>query len=221
MKRRTPLKSVRRGGRPSRADALRLRQRILEAATELFLEQGYGSTTIEAVAVRAGISKRTFYHRFDDKEKLFAAVVHDIIAQIRPPAEVPLIEGATVHDALRRLAGMILRAALSPKAIALHRLVMAESARFPELVRAVHADGSTREAISLIADLLARELRDPRLSAENRTFAAEQFIYMVVALPQRRAMGFGKPMTVPEIDGWADRVVALFLDGSRRMISAG
>jgi len=214
MDRRKATKAVGRGGRPSRADALRLRRRILEAATELFLAEGYGSTTIEAVAARAGISKRTFYHRFDDKSALFAAVVHEIIEQIRPPAGVPLIEGATLRDVLRRLAGMIVRAALSPQAIALHRLVMAESARFPELVRAVHGDGSAREATTLIGGLLARE-PSSTLSAEKRAFAAEQFISMVVTLPQRRAMGYGTPMTAAELDVWADKTVDLFLNGCR------
>jgi AcrR family transcriptional regulator len=215
MERRKASKTAGRGGRPSRADALRLRQRILEVATELFLAEGYGSTSIEAVAARAGISKRTLYHRFDDKSALFAAVVHDIIAQIRPPAGVPLIEGATLHEVLRRLAAMILRAALSPQALALHRLMMAESARFPDLVRAVHGDGSTREASALIGGLLARDLRDSPLTAENRAFAAEQFIFMVVSLPQRRAMGYGTPMTAAELDAWADKSVALFLNGCR------
>jgi TetR/AcrR family transcriptional regulator, mexJK operon transcriptional repressor len=215
MERRKASKTTGRGGRPSRADALRLRQRILEVATELFLAEGYGSTSIEAVAARAGISKRTLYHRFDDKSALFAAVVHEIIAQIRPPADVPLIEGATLHDVLRRLAGMILRAALAPKALALHRLVMAESARFPELVRAVHGDGSTREATTLISGLLARDLRNSKLNAENRAFAAEQFIFMIVSLPQRRAVGYGTPMTAAELDAWADKSVALFLNGCR------
>jgi len=204
-----------RGGRPSRAEALRLRERILIAATELFLAEGYGSTTIEAVAARAGISKRTFYDRFDDKAVLFAAVVHRIIDAIRPPPDVPLIEGAALPAILRRLAGFILKAALAPQAIALHRLVNAESARFPELVRAVASDGSTREGITLISDLLARKLRRSKLSAEDRAFAAQQFIYMVVTLPQRRAMGFGPPMTLAELESWADRVVGLFLRGCR------
>ncbi|MHB8476991.1 MAG: TetR/AcrR family transcriptional regulator [Steroidobacteraceae bacterium] len=223
MERRKATKTTGRGGRPSRADALRLRQRILETATQLFLAQGYGSTSIEAVAARAGVSKRTLYHRFDDKAALFTAVVHQIIEQIRPAAGVPLIEGATVRDILGRLAAMMLRAALSPPAIALHRLVMAESARFPELVRAVHGDGSAREAITLISGILAQELRDSKLSAEQRAsaaeqraFAAEQFIFMVVTLPQRRAMGYGKPMTAAELDVWADKVVSLFLNGCRQ-----
>jgi TetR/AcrR family transcriptional repressor of mexJK operon len=215
MDRRKATKSVGRGGRPSRADALRLRQRILEVATELFLAEGYGSTTIEAVAARAGISKRTLYHRFDDKSALFAAVVHDIIEHIRPPPDVALVEGATLRDVLRRLAAMILRAALAPKALALHRLVMAESARFPELIRAVHNDGSTREATALIGGLLARDLHESKLNAENRVFAAQQFIVMVVSQPQRRAMGYGAPMTPAELDIWADKCVSLFLDGCR------
>src|SRR5271166_3392818 len=116
---RKATKAVARGGRPSRADALRLRERILVAGTELFLAEGYGSTTIEAVAARAGVSKRTFYDRFDDKSVLFAAVVHRIIGQIRPPAEVPLLAGADLPSVLRSLAGLILRAALSPQGIAL------------------------------------------------------------------------------------------------------
>ena len=213
--RRSPTRKARHGGRPSRAAALELRDRILEVATELFLTEGYGSTSIEAVAARAGISKRTFYHRFDDKAALFAAVVHRIIEQIRPPPGVPLLEGATLQEILRRLAGLILRAALSPQAIALHRLVTAESARFPNLVRAVYDEGWAQEATTLIGDLLARELRDARLTVELRSFAAAQFLHMVVAQPQRRIMGLGVPMTPSELDAWADDAVNLFLNGCR------
>jgi TetR/AcrR family transcriptional regulator, mexJK operon transcriptional repressor len=206
-------KAARRSGRPSRADALLLRERILEVATELFLDQGYGSTTIEAVAMRAGISKRTFYDRFDDKAILFAAVVHRIIGQLRPPPEVPLLAGATLPIMLRRLAGLILHAALSPQGIALHRLITSESARFPELAFAVESDASQSEAISLIGDLLARALPNAKITAETRRFAAEQFIHMVATVPRRRAMGYGTPMNTAELDVWADYVVALFLGG--------
>lgn len=190
-----------------------MRERILEVATQLFLAEGYGSTSIEAVAESAGISKRTFYHRFDNKAALFAAVVHRIIEQIRPPPGVPLLEGPSLHDILRRLAGLILRAALSPQAIALHRLVTAESMRFPNLTRAVYDEGWANEATKLIGDLLARELHHVRLSAHMRGFAAMQFLHMVVTLPQRRIMGLGLPMTPKELEGWADNAVRLFLNG--------
>lgn len=206
---------ARRGGRPSQAEAARLRERILAAATGLFLAEGYGTTSIEAVAAQAGISKRTFYHRFDNKAALFAAVVHRIIQQIRPPPEVPLLEGSNLHNILRRLAGLILGAALSPPAIALHRLVTAESARFPNLARAVYDEGWAHEATRLIGDLLARELRGVRLSAQMRHFAAMQFLHMVATLPQRRIMGLGQPLTPRELDQWAENAVRLFLNGCR------
>jgi TetR/AcrR family transcriptional repressor of mexJK operon len=209
----TKLKAVRKSGRPPRADALKLRSRILQVATELFLEQGYGSTSIEAVAARAGVSKRTFYDRFDDKAALFTAVVHSIIEHIRPPANVPLLAGASLPEILERLAGLILRAALSPQALALHRLVTGESSRFPELALAVETEGRQSEATDLIAGLLAREQRNPKIDSEDQRFAADQFIYMVVTLPQRRALGFGVPMTAAELDAWAHKVVILFLEG--------
>src|SRR5258708_22827569 len=106
------------GGRPSREQAARLGERILDAATHLFMSHGYGATSIEAVARRARVSKRTFYHRFDDKPALFVAVVHRIIDALRPPADLPLLEG-DLQEVLQRLAGFILRAALAPPAAAL------------------------------------------------------------------------------------------------------
>ncbi len=213
--RRAPPRKSGRGGRPSSSAALQLADRILEAATDLFLMEGYGSTSIEAVATRAGVSKRTFYHRFEDKAALFVAVVHRIIGQIRPPPGVPLIQGTNLEDTLRRLAGIILHAALAPQAIALHRLITAESARFPNLVRAVYDEPGTKEAIALIADLLAREIPDPRLTLELRRFAATQFLHMVAALPQRRSMGLGSPMSAKELTAWAHATVSLFLNGCR------
>ncbi len=210
-------KPLRKTGRPSRADALLLRQRILEAATQLFLDHGYGPTSIEAVAARAGVSKRTFYDRFDDKPALFAAVVHGIIEKIRPDADVRLLDGATLTAVLRHLARLMLQAALSPPAIALHRLVTGESKRFPELAHAVENDGIKSEAISIIGGMLARELPGVPLNEAIRRFAAEQFIDMVIIVPQRRAMGFGTPMTNVELDAWAAQVVAFFLHGYHGM----
>jgi TetR/AcrR family transcriptional repressor of mexJK operon len=203
----------RRGGRPSQADAARLGDHILEIATELFLTEGYGSATIEAVAARAGVSKRTLYHRFEDKSALFIAVVHRIVSQIRPPPGVALLEGSNPHEILRRLAGFVLQAALSPQAIALHRLVMAEAARFPELVRAVYDEGWADEAAALIGSVLGRALRGARPSPRAGAFAAEQFLQMVVTVPQRRALGIGVPMTPAELDSWVEDTVRLFLEG--------
>ena len=181
----------------------------------LFLAQGYGATSIEGVARRAGISKRTFYHRFDDKPMLFGAVVHRIIDRLRPPANVPLLDGADLPEILQRLARIILRGAVSAPAIALHRLIVAESARFPELASVATEQGPTREGIRLIAGVLDAEIRAGNLRLEDPAFAAELFLHMVISLPQRRALGLGIAMTSDELDAWACDVVNLFLNGCR------
>ena len=206
---------VRRSGRPSKADAEQLAHRIVDAASDLFFTLGYGATTIEAVAQRAGISKRTFYHRFENKSALFGAVVHRTIERLRPPANVRLIRGNNLAEVLHGLAMLILHAALSPPAIALHRLIIGESGRFPDLATAVANEGASEEGVRLIAGLLDRATQAGKLAIDNSTFAAEQFLHMLVAGPQRRAMGIGVPMSPAEIDAWVSNVVNLFLNGCR------
>lgn len=205
----------RRGGRPSREDAARLGERILDAATELFLAEGFGVTSIEAVARRARISKRTFYHRFPDKAALFGAVIHRIIERLRPPGDVPLYEGGNLDEVLRRLARLILRAALAPTALSLNRLMVAEAQRFPELAMIAAREGSRDEAVRQIAALLDREMRVSGLAIDRPQFAAEQFLEIVIATPRRQALGLGNPMTEAELNTWADNCVNLFLNGCR------
>jgi TetR/AcrR family transcriptional repressor of mexJK operon len=205
----------RRGGRPSHAEAEQLGETILDVATELFLTEGYGATSIEAIARRARIAKRTFYSRFHDKAELFGAVVHRVIERLRPRSDADLFDGGTLEEILTRLAQFILRAALTSQALALHRVILAEATRFPELAAAVTEQGGSREAVGRIAALLEREARAGRLAPENAPFAAAQFLQMVVALPQRRALGLGTPMTPRELEGWARDTVALFLNGCR------
>ncbi len=207
----------RQGGRPPRLLAEQIREQILEVATPLFLTEGYGATSIEAVAKRAGMSKRTLYSRFRDKPELFGAVVHRLVERLRPANASPeqFFEGASIEAILQRLAQVILRAALSPAALALQRVILAEATRFPELAAAVNQEGTRREAIKRIAALLEGERVAGRLSLSSAEFAAEQFLHMVVAGPQRRALGLGKPMIESELDAWGRDAVDLFLNGCR------
>jgi len=209
------MSEVRPGGRPSRAASERLGDLILDAATELLLRHGFGATSIDAVARRVRISKRTFYHRFPNKEALFAAVVHRIIKRLRPTAGTALIAGVDLQAVLERLATLILRAALSPQAIALHRLIVGESARFPELAGVMAREGASEEAVTLIAGALESEVTAGRIKLDDTGFAARLFLQMVIAIPQRRAMGLGAPMSRREVAEWPPKVTALFLNGCR------
>ena len=138
-----------------------------------------------------------------------------IVEGLRPPAGTPLYEGGSLEEILRRLARLILRAALTPTALALNRVMLAEAQRFPELAAIVAREGGRAELVGQIAALLEREARAGDLAIEHSSFAAEQFLQLVVASPQRRALGLGTPMTEAELGTWADDCVNLFLNGCR------
>jgi AcrR family transcriptional regulator len=107
----TPGQPRGHGGRPSRLESAQLSDRILDVATGLFLSDGFGATSIEAVAKRAGISKRTFYHRFNGKEMLFEAVVRRLIERWTPPFDTALLEAPDLAEALRHVAEHMLKVA--------------------------------------------------------------------------------------------------------------
>jgi AcrR family transcriptional regulator len=199
-----------RQGRPTQAVSRELEAHILQSATGLFLKQGYGATSIEAVARHAGISKRTFYHRFDDKEALFAAVVHRLILRLRPPEEAGLFTGGSLEAVLRKLGHAILRAALSEEALGLHRLMIAEGGRFPQLSHILEKEGSRQEAVARIAEVIARE-GGKKIDAR---FAAEQFLQMITSVPQQRALSAKNAMTPAEKEAWVAQTVALFMRGA-------
>lgn len=206
-------KSVKRtGGRPSAEDASRLPDKIMDAAAHLFFQEGYGATSVEAIAKRAQISKRTFYHRFPDKAAVFSAVVHRLIERLRPPQVQSVFEGKSLEDVLLGLAKLILQASLLPQSLALNRIILAEALRFPELAIIVSEQGMRKQAVQRIAALLEQHSGKAHTEVKP-VFAAEQFLHMVISVPQRRALGMGQPMTPKEIDMWARDTVALFLKG--------
>jgi AcrR family transcriptional regulator len=210
-----PLPASRgRGGRPSRQQSAQLADRILDVAEKLFLGHGYGPTSIEAVAKHAGISKRTFYHRFPGKERLFEAVVRRLMERWLPPFDTGLLSPPALADALRHAAEYMLKIALTPEALALHRLVIHEAQRFPNLARIMYELGSA-SGIERIAHHLEPRIDSGELRAIDPRFAAEQFILSVVTGPQRRALGLGVPLNAAEISTYAGNAVTLFLDGAR------
>lgn len=70
-----PEKSYRRRGRPPASQAGQFDERILQVATSLFLDRGFGRTTLDLVAQHAEVGKSSLYARYPSKGDLFAAVV--------------------------------------------------------------------------------------------------------------------------------------------------
>ena len=202
---------------PTAADGSpdRKEQQILGAAGTLFMAQGYGATSMDAIARKAGVSKATLYARFRNKEELFAAM---IAAACRRHAESligPEIAQGDVGAALRRMARDFLVLLLSPQAGAIYRIVIAEGPRFPELGRVFYDSGPRRTLDRLSSYLQHADERGLVRIAEPRR-AAEQFAGMLKGdLHLRHLLGLAEKPQAAELDRLVDGAVAAFLRAYR------
>jgi AcrR family transcriptional regulator len=123
-----------RAGRPPRALAGAVDERILDAARRVFLDQGLGGASIDEIARLAHAGKPTIYARFPTKEALFTAVAMRNAASVRAGFESFTPTGNTLEERLTSVATNILSRLFSSDAIDFMRLSVFEARRFPELV---------------------------------------------------------------------------------------
>ncbi len=114
------------------------RQQIRTAAEQLFLDRGFGETSMDAVTATAGVSKQTLYRYYETKAALFADVLGQLIAEPEPLVKTPPVRsrlrtGADLKTLLTSLSQNYLARVLEPRQLALLRVVIAEGSRFPEL----------------------------------------------------------------------------------------
>jgi len=160
---------------------------IERAGTAVFLRHGYESASMDAIAAEAGVSKQTVYNHFHSKEALFKAIVESVSAELLQPLEMREGIGAGPATVLRNLGRDLLSLMLQPSSLALYRLIVAESARFPELGGALYAVGTGR-LIAMLARYLAWETGHRRLDVADPASAAELFIGMLSGRVQLRAL---------------------------------
>jgi len=201
------------GGRPTAAAAALLETTILDHATAAFLRHGYSATSIEAIARDAGVAKRTIYARWDGKPAMFMAAARRLIETWLATSE-PWPETDDLEAALVIAARDILAVALTPDAIALHRLLIAEGNRFPELHTILDQAG-VQEGMRRLCALLAKAVSSGQLVPLDIPFAAEQFFHLVLAGPQRRALHGRAPLDTEARQQWGRAAVGLFLSGCR------
>ena len=89
--------------RPRLHDGVRTRQNILDAATMLFAERGFGGAHVNDIVAQAGTTKPMIYYHFGSKEGLFAAVLESVYAGMREIEESLRLDGLAPAEAMRRL----------------------------------------------------------------------------------------------------------------------
>jgi TetR/AcrR family transcriptional repressor of mexJK operon len=195
--------------------SVRKRSAILDAATTLFLRDGYLGTSMDEIAALAKVSKQTVYKHFADKESLFSAIVTAAVDAAGDPVHDEVAALADSDDLaadLRALARDQLGKVVQPRLMQLRRLVIGEAGRFPELGRAFYDRGAGRTTAAL-ASAFERLTERGLLQADDAELAAAHFNWLIMAAPVNRAMllGDGAIPSPAELDRYAEGGVRAFL----------
>lgn len=168
--------------RPDRRAANRQlrREAILDVAYGSFAQHGYGGTTMSEVAARLGGSKATLWSYFPSKEALFAAVIDRATDELRGQLAGSLNSDDDHAFALSQFCERFLARMTSPEAIAVRRMVIGETARFPELGR-IFYDRAQHRTQRLLADYLDELHREGRLATPQPLVAARHLIALCLA----------------------------------------
>ncbi|SEL29881.1 TetR/AcrR family transcriptional regulator [Rhodococcus maanshanensis] len=148
----------RKKGRPTDAERAQRRDDILDAAVGLFVARGFAQVTLDDIVAEAHVTKRTIYGYFGDRTEVFLAAVERLrLRALRRPSS---------GQDLEELATEIVFALHSDEAIGLHRLMITEAHRFPDLATRFYRDGPQ----AYIAALNGR-LPEPDLELAQSVFA--------------------------------------------------
>jgi AcrR family transcriptional regulator len=150
------------------------RETILDVARECFLAEGYAATSMSTIAARLGGSKGTLYNYFRNKDDLFAAMMQRQCGELQESLFDVDLQTGDPETVLTHFARGFLGHLMQPPALGIHRLVISESERFPELGRTFYESGP-RIVIGRIGAYLAELMEKGRLRREDPLVAAQQF----------------------------------------------
>lgn len=198
--------------------AQRLRD-LTDVAAELFLERGFESVAVDDLIARVGGSRRNVYSYFGGKEGLFIEVVKQLCAELASPLEELNIGEEEACEGLSSFGRRLLQTVLQPRTLALHRLMVAEGKRFPELAQAVLHAGHFKAADILTPWIEAHQgkrLNNLGTHLPARTLA-QQFVNLVVMEAQLRALAGFDPQPLPDeqIEVIVNNAVFTFLHGTQ------
>lgn len=182
--------------------AARSRQRVLTAATACFLAHGYDGTTVERVAVEAGLAKRTVFNLYADKASLFrAALERSLDTAERFTGELlahvhELAEAVDLRVELGQLAEELALTVLTGPVVPLRRLLAREADRFPDLL-ADYRRRAPEAVLQALASAFATLAARGRLVVGSPQLAAEHFAFLVMGADLDRGM-LGEPLPPAE-----------------------
>jgi TetR/AcrR family transcriptional repressor of mexJK operon len=177
---------------------------IAAAALALIARDGYERTSVDAIAAEAGVSKRTVYSHYGDKENLFllaARETYDVMRdRVGDIVNRTLLDVDDVEESLTACIREIVRTITrAPERATLIRMVISEAPHFPALLDLWRDRG----ILPLITEPLARLAASGRLATDDPAQAADHLSALTFGQINNKSM-MG---TVPLTDAAADRII--------------
>jgi TetR/AcrR family transcriptional repressor of mexJK operon len=192
------------------------RERVVDAATRLFLEQGYGSTGMEAIADEAEVSKATLYSYHSDKASLFAEVMLRLCDDLGGHLQLESLVADSPEGTLRTIALHGVQRILESVHRQILQRVVAESREFPELGRKFWETGPGRFE-TLVARYLADAKRQKLLAIDDPARAASRLVGQVTGMYLLPLLaGVRTSPSDAEVRRDVDALIAGFLASLRR-----
>jgi len=189
------------------------RDRILDAATEVFMQYGYEAASLQEIVSRAGGSLATLYRLFGNKEGLFQSMIERKSQRLLEELDLPHVSGKDPQTVLYNVGISFLDVVLSPDAMSLHRLLIAESGRNPRL-REIFLETAPERSTKAVADYLESQVKAGRLALDDCSLAAGQFLSMLKgSYHMRSLMGEEIVLSDAERDRVVRHAIRLFLRG--------
>lgn len=193
-----------------RPSSLNKRKRYLEAATELFLEQGYEATGLDQLIKHCGGSKLTLYNYFGDKKGLLKAVVTEMTEQLETLLCLEQSEPLTPRDQLLQFCRSYLTFVYHPDLLRLFRLILSQSREDAELATLL-LDRGPRRSQQLLEASLARLAQAEQLRIDDAHTASEQLLGAIKGNYYFEALLGGRIPSAAELQTYAADTVDAFL----------
>ena len=187
---------------------------ILDAAETLFVTDGYERTTIDAVAARAQVSKRTVYNHFSDKEVIFLQVLSRVnealLSTIRAAVDEELTPGRDLHEALRAFAHRIVDRAFGSADYLTFRQLISQQQAVPRLPEAIRD-----RPLGMLEQRFTELAAEGGIHAPRPRLAAEHFTALTISLALEAFLNNQPDTEPPDLDAIIADGVDAFLRAYR------
>jgi len=167
------------------------RERILSAASDVFLATGFEKTSTAEIARLAKVSKRELYRHFSDKRALLAAVVDDLQSDMQGRMDSLWASREAMEDVLLNSAKVIRRFIFSERFGKLLRIVAAESYHSPNIAKQFFETGPN-QGRKATARYLKEQMKQGHLRTADPLKAADDFLNLVVGAQLMTAVILGQ-----------------------------